>query len=76
MVEPQRVVEQRSVGIDVEIIDPRQHARILPTIELVACRYERQPAAEIAQRRTRQTFDQSFAIITFGVFGRDQQMLR
>jgi hypothetical protein len=48
----------------------------LPAVEFVSRRHEGEPAAEIAQRRARQPFDQSLTVVAFGLFGRDQQMLR
>src|SRR5262249_52464721 len=61
--------------IDVEIVPRREDARILPAVEFVPRRHEGEPAAEIAQGRARQPFDQSLAVVALGLLGRDQQML-
>ena len=69
-------IHQRTLRVDVEVTDPGQNPRLLPTKKFAARRYEGQPAAEFAAGRARQPFDHRLAVAPFGAVRGDQQVIR
>src|SRR5579862_9571202 len=67
---------ERQSRIKVEVDNPRECARLLPTIEFVPCRNKGQLSAKISERRARQTLDRGLAVVSFAAFRSDEQMTR
>ena len=63
-------------GVKIEIHHPAEAARLLPLVIFVAGRHKGELSFAVAQRRSRQTLDDRFAVATRALVVQDEQMMR